>query len=171
MSHHLIALATQRYFRRRGDGMLLKLNHSVILPYNYLMIQFRHTSIVLACLVIALPSSAFGTCCYSATGSPQCCSPIEKPSGCCRGKSQLAGKSCCTSTSNRCDSECKCSTGESHDAIFVPKRENDGFDSSISKPLCAFPPSVAARRKGIHLFVCLPPSHNQRQAMLCVWLK
>jgi hypothetical protein len=163
VSHHLIALATQRYFRRRGDGMLLKLNHSVILPYNYLMIQFRHTSIVLACLVIALPSSAFGTCCYSATGSPQCCSPIEKPSGCCRGKSQLAGKSCCTSTSNRCDSECKCSTGESHDAIFVPKRENDGFDSSISKPLCSPLPLQRDEREFIFLSACLQAITKGRQ--------
>ena len=135
------------------------------------MIQFRRISIVLACFVIALPSLAFRTCCCSATGAPQCCSSIEKKSGCCVGKSQLAGESCCTSTSNRCDTECNCSTGEPHDAIFVPERENEDFDSSISNPLCEFPPSVSASRKEIHLLTCLPPSHNRRQAILCVWLK
>ena len=161
-----------RWFPPANRGRVpLKLNHWVIFPYHYLMIQFRHISIVLACLVIALPSSAFRTCCGNAIGSPQCCSPIEKTSGCCCGKSQLAGESCCTSTSNQCDTECKCSTGESHAAIFAPECRNYDFDSSISNPLCEYPPSVSASRKGIPLFACLPLSHNRRQAMLCVWLK
>lgn len=149
----------------------LSLNHSEILPYNIIMVQFSRISIVLACLVVALPSSAFRTCCYSATGSPQCCSPIEMKPGCCFGKSQLEGEPCCKSTFNRYDTECKCSTGESNNAIFVPERQNYDFDSPISNRLCEFPPSVSALRKGIQHFACLPLSHNRRQAILCVWLK
>ncbi len=135
------------------------------------MIPFRDISSVLACLVIALPSLAFRTCCCNAFDSPQCCSVIAKKPSCCLGNSRLAGEACCTSSSNQCDTECKISTGEAKDAILLPEREHDDFGSKISNLLCAILPSTSASRKGVHLFDCPPPSHNRRQAVLCVWLK
>ena len=134
------------------------------------MNQIRHLSIVLACLVIALPSPAFATCCCSLVGSSQCCLPIDETGGCC-GPSQLGQASCCTSTSaNQCDLECECSIGKAGNAIG-PERQNADFDAAISFPFCEVVPALSTSRQGFCLYACRPPSHNRRQALLCVWLK
>ncbi len=155
-----------------GDVRFLGLNLFAILTYTCVMEQLRHISIALACLVIALPLSVCATCCSSSSRSSECCSLFNNTPDCCCGAPQLTGKSYSTSTSgNQCDTECICSTDKSYDAILVSERGNEDLESAISLPFCDFFPSISALRKEFHLFACRPPSHNRRQALLCVWLK
>ena len=152
--------------------MRLRLNFLAIFPYSWIMNDLRHIMIALASLVIALPCSVFATCCCSANGSSQCCTPTYKESRCCCGTSQPTGEACCLSTSgNQYGSECKCSVDEFYDANFLSERENDDYVSVISSPLYEVFPFISSLRKEFHSFAFRPPSHNRRQAMLCVWLK
>ena len=131
----------------------------------------RHILVIFACLVMALPSSVFATCCCRASGSSQCCTAIDKSSPCCCGTSQSSGKSHTVATCNQCDPKCKCSVGESPTAILAPQRNVSDVDSAISLLIYFCPLSASLLNKGFHCLAWRPPSHNRRQAMLCVWLK
>ena len=149
------------------------LNVSLVLNYTSAMSQLRYLTTVIVCLLIALPSWVFATCCCDtnccckSNGASTCC----QSSACCCGSSQSSGCSCCTSkTGNQCDPDCKCSS-EPKKAIRSAAYEVDQSGSTFSLLLPHFTPSLFTTGKEFLTFACRPISHNRRQALLCVWLK
>ena len=152
----------------------LPLNFWPVLNYNSAMSLLRYITTVIACLLIALPSWVFATCCCDtnccckSNGASTCC----QSSACCCGSSQSSGCSCCKSTTgNQCDPDCKCSDSEPKKAIRAAAYEVDQSDSTFSLLPQHFTPSLFTTGKEFLTFACRPISHNRRQALLCVWLK
>jgi len=144
------------------------------LKYTLIMSRLSHITTAIACLLMALPSWVFATCCCDtacccATGASQCC----QSSACCCGCSQLTGDSCCLSAiGNQCDLDCKCCTGGPRKkAVRSAKGETDQCSLASSSEGYKFAPSISMSENRGDLFVWRPLSHNRRQAMLCVWLK
>ena len=138
------------------------------------MRRLRYIATVIACLLVALPSWVFATCCCDtncgcqSSGSSTCCQSL----GCCCGSSQSSGCSCCPPTAgNQCDPDCKCSTGTPKNAIRSVAYEVDQCDSTLASQPQRFNPSLFSTGKEFITFACRPISHNRRQALLCVWLK
>jgi len=138
------------------------------------MRRLRYIATVIACLLVALPSWVFATCCCDtncgcqSSGASTCCQSL----GCCCGSSQSSGCSCCTPTAgNQCDPDCKCSTGEPKNAIRSVAYKLAQCDSTLSLQPQYFTPSLFSTKKEFITFPCRPVSHNHRQALLCVWLK
>lgn len=150
--------------------MPLPLNHFSNSPYRTLMIQFRHITIAVSCLVSALPSSAFLACCCCPSSSSEC-STATTIASCCCGTSLDQSPTCHTTAStNNCDPECKCSGRDSVDAIISVEHQSDECDSGFVLLYQRFP-RIFDSCKAPYAFIVRPLSHNCRQSILCVWLK
>ena len=141
------------------------LNFLAVLMYTFTMSQLRQITIAIVCLLIALPSWAFATCCCD---TACCCAQCCQSSACCCGCSQLTGDSCCLSAiGNQCDLDCKCCTvGPRKKAVRSAKGETDQCSLASSSERYKFAPSISMLENRGDLFVWRPLSHNRRQAML-----